>query len=77
MMLKTFLQTFDLALGMAVALILGAIGGFLIYVAWHLWDGVVWMAVIGAVLVLIAVLMVVFRVTFLRILDTLTFSTWS
>ena len=77
MKLKTFLQTFDLALGMAVALILGAIGGFLIYVAWHLWDGVVWMAVIGAVLVLIAVLMLVFRVTFLRILDTLTFSTWS
>ena len=77
MMLKTFLQTFDLVLGMAVALILGAIGGLLIYVAWHLWEGVVWMAVIGAVLVLIAVLMVVFRVTFLRILDTLTFSTWS
>ena len=77
MMLKTFLQTFDLVLGMAVALILGAIGGFLIYVAWHLWDGVFWMAVIGAVLILIAVLMVVFRVSFLRILDTLTFSTWS
>ena len=77
MKLKTFLQTFDLVLGMAVALILGAIGGFLIYVAWHLWEGVVWMAVIGAVLILIAVLMVVFRVTFLRILDTLTFSTWS
>ena len=77
MTLKSFLQTFDLALGMAVALILGAIGGFLIYVAWHLWEGVVWMAVIGAVLILIAVLMVVFRVTFLRILDTLTFSTWS
>ena len=77
MKLKTFLQTFDLVLGMAVALVLGAIGGFLIYVAWHLWEGVVWMAVIGAVLILIAVLMVVFRVTFLRILDTLTFSTWS
>ena len=76
-MLKTFLQTFDLALGILVALILGAIGGFLIYVAWHLWEGVFWMAVIGAVLVLIAVLMVVFRVTFLRILDTLTFFTWS
>ena len=77
MMLKTFLQTFDLVLGMAVALILGAIGGLLIYVAWHLWEGVVWMAVIGAVLILIAVLTVVFRVTFLRILDTLTFSPWS
>jgi hypothetical protein len=77
MTLKTFLQTFDLVLGMAVALILGAVGGALIYVAWHLWEGVFWMAVIGTVLVLIALLMLVRRVRFLRILDFFTFSTWS
>ncbi len=75
-MLKTFFQTFDLALGILVALILGAIGGFLIYVAWHLWEGVFWMAIIGGVLVLIALLMLIFRVSFLRILDFFTFTTW-
>ena len=76
-MLKTLLQTFNLALGILVALILGAIGGFLIYVAWHLWEGVFWMAVIGAVLVLIALVMLIWRVTFLRILEFFSFSTWS
>ena len=47
-MLKTFLQTFNLALGILVALIIGAIGAALLYVAWHLWDGVLWLTVIGA-----------------------------
>ena len=69
MTLKSFLQTFNLALGILVSLIIGAIGAFLLYVAWHLWDGVFWMAVIGGVLVLIALLMLFYRVTFLRILE--------
>lgn len=75
--LRLFFRTFDLALGILVALILGGIGAFLIYVAWHLWEGVIWMAVIGGVFVLVALLMLIYRVTFLRFLNFFTFTTWT
>ena len=67
MTLRSFLETFNLALGMLIALILGAIGAFLLYLAFSLGD-MFWVGVIGAVLVLIALAMLFFRVTILNIL---------
>ena len=78
MSVKSFLQTFDRALGSLVALIFGAVGAGLLYVAWNLWDGVFWMAVIGGVLVLIALAMLYWRVTFLRIFEFFAYANpWS
>ena len=67
MKLRSFFETFNFALGMLIALILGALGGFLLYLAFSL-GGMFWVGVIGAVLVLIALAMLYFRVTILNIL---------
>ena len=77
MTLKGFFETFNLALGILVALILGAIGAFLLYVAWSLWDGVFWIGVIGGGLVFLSLLMLIWRVTFLRILELFSYSSWN
>ena len=69
MTLESFFQTFDVALGMLVALVIGAGGGFLLYVALRVWDGMFWPGVIGLVLVLIAAAMLYWRVTILRIVE--------
>ena len=69
MTFRSFLQTFNRALGMLVALIFGAVGAFLLYASWNLWDGVFWMSILGLVLVLVAIAMLYWRVTFLRILE--------
>ena len=74
MTVKSFLETFNLALGILVALVIGAVGAFLLYVAWHLWDGVWWMAVIGGGCVVVALLMLICRVTFLRIIEIISYA---
>ncbi len=76
MTFRSFLETFNLALGMLIALILGAIGGLLLYLAFSL-GGMFWVGVIGAVLVLMALAMLYFRVTILRILEMFSYSSWS
>ena len=66
--MRTFFQTFNLALGMLVALIIGAIGAGLLYLAISLGD-MVWVGAIGAFFLLGAAAMLYMRVTFLGILD--------
>ena len=65
--IRRFFETFNLALGMLIALLIGAVGAFLLYIAVSLGD-MFWVGVIGAVLVLIALAMLYFRVTILNIL---------
>jgi len=66
--LRTFFETFNLALGMLLALVIGAVGALLLYLAFSLSD-MVWVGAIGLVLVLVAVLMIYRRVTILHVLD--------
>jgi len=74
MSIRTFLETFNLALGVLVALFFGAIGGLLVYLAVSVGD-MVWVGVIGAALVLIALAMLYFRVTILRIFEFFAYAT--
>ncbi len=74
--MRTFFQTFNLALGMLVALIIAAIGAGLLYLAISLGD-MVWVGAIGAFLLLGAAAMLYMRVTFLGILDFFSGGSWS
>ena len=74
-MLKTFLQTFNLALGLAVALLIGAIGAGLLYLAFAIGD-MVWVGAIGAVLLLGGAAMIYRRVTILNIIDFFSGGSW-
>lgn len=66
--IRRFFETFNLALGMLIALLLGAVGALLLYLAVSLGD-MFWVGAIGLGLVLIAVAMLYWRVTILRILE--------
>ncbi|MEL7149630.1 MAG: hypothetical protein AAGK71_02790 [Pseudomonadota bacterium] len=66
--LRTFFETFNLALGMLLALLIGAVGALLLYLAFSLSD-MVWVGVIGLVLVVVAAVMLYRRVTILHVLD--------
>lgn len=65
---RQFFETFNLALGRLIALLIGAIGVFLLYVAFSL-GGTFWLGAIGLGFVLIAAAMLYWRVTILGILD--------
>lgn len=66
--MRRFFETFNLALGMFVALLIGAVGALLLYVAVSLGD-MFWIGAIGAFLLLGAAAMLYRRVTILGILD--------
>ncbi|MEM7719544.1 MAG: hypothetical protein AAF222_10085 [Pseudomonadota bacterium] len=65
---RSFFETFNLALGRLIAILLGAMGAFLLYLALLLGD-MVWVGAIGAGLVLIAAAMLYWRMTLLHILE--------
>lgn len=66
--MRRFFETFNLALGMLVALLIGGVGAFLLYIAVSLGD-MVWVGAIGLGLVLLAAVMLYRRVTILGILE--------
>lgn len=73
-----FLKAFDLALGRLLALILGGLGGFLVYLSVNLWGdtATLIMCGIGVGLLLIAGIMLYRRVTLIGVIDTFTISSW-
>ncbi len=77
MTVKSFLQTFNLALGLLVALVIGAFGALLLYAAWVLQDGTFWLGVFGGCLVLLSAVMMYRRVTILGVLEALPWTTWN
>lgn len=76
--LRRFFRTFDLMLGRLIALVLGAIGGFLVYFSWHVWGDTATMITfgIGLGLLLIAALMLYYRVTLFGVLDFFAAGSW-
>ena len=76
---RRFFETFDLALGRLLALVFGVIGGFLVYAAWHIWGDAptTIMFCIGLGLLLVAGLMLYYRVTFFGLLEFFAPTWWS
>ncbi len=68
---RRFFETFNLALGMLVALLIGAVGALLLYIAVSLGD-MFWVGAIGVFFILGAAAMLYLRVTILGILDIFT-----
>ncbi|NBD29005.1 MAG: hypothetical protein GVY31_03070 [Alphaproteobacteria bacterium] len=73
-----FFETFDLALGRLIALLLGAIGGFLVYFALHVWGDTATLVTfgIGLVLLFIAGIMLYYRVPVSRVLEFFGVGSW-
>lgn len=76
---RRFFETFNLALGRLIALLIGAIGAFLVYVAIHLWGDTATtvMFFIGLAMICVAAAMLYFRMTILGFLEFFTPSWWS
>lgn len=76
---RRLIETFNLALGRIIALLIGAFGGFLVYVAINIWGDTATtvMLIIGLGLLLIAGAMLYFRMTILGFLELFTPSWWS
>ena len=66
--IRRFFETFNLALGMLIALLIGAVGAFLLYIAVSL-GNMFWVGAIGVFFLLGAAAMLYLRVTILGILD--------
>ncbi|MEO0945450.1 MAG: hypothetical protein AAFY06_11500 [Pseudomonadota bacterium] len=76
---RRFFETFNLALGRIIALLIGAVGGLLVYFAIQIWGDSITtvMLCIGLALLAIAAAMLYFRMTFLGFMEFFTPSWWS
>ena len=68
---KYVFETFDLAIGRGIALLIGGAGGLSLYIGYILREAhnVFWPVVIGLVLLLIAAALLYWRVTLLKIIE--------
>ena len=68
---RQFFETFNLALGRLVALIVGAVGVLALYISWEAWgsSGAMVAAAIGIGLIVLATAMLYWRVTILGIVE--------